>query len=98
MIRKAIIMKVFPKAFDEYIKRHSEIWPELKNAIKAHGGQNYSIFLCRETSQLFGYIEVKNEVHWQEIAQTEIMQKWWKFMAPLMETQGPFTDFCVNFS
>ncbi|WP_119329540.1 L-rhamnose mutarotase [Cysteiniphilum halobium] len=88
MITKAIIMNVFTEAYDEYIKRHNEIWPELKKTIKAHGASNYSIFLYRETGQLFAYLEIENEALWGELAQTQIMQKWWAFMAPLMKTHN----------
>ncbi|NOW90440.1 MULTISPECIES: L-rhamnose mutarotase [Clostridium] len=29
MIRKGIKMKVFKDFYDEYMKRHDEIWPEM---------------------------------------------------------------------
>ena len=45
MIRTASIMYLFPEHYDEYAKRHDELWPEMKKELKAHGAHNYSIFL-----------------------------------------------------
>ncbi len=84
MIRKAFLMQVHADQHEEYQRRHSPIWPELEATLKAHGARNYSIFLCRETSQLFGYVEVEDEEHWQAIAQTAVCRKWWAFMSEIM--------------
>jgi L-rhamnose mutarotase len=35
---------------------------------------------------LFGYLEIEDETRWQQLAATEINQKWWQYMAELMET------------
>lgn len=86
MIRKAFVMTVYPAMHEEYEKRHNEIWPEMVEALREHGGQNYSIFLNKETNQLFGYVEIEDEDKWNKMASTEINQKWWKYMEPVMET------------
>ena len=86
MIRKAFKMKVYPNKIDEYVQRHNPIWEELKSVLKAYGVHYYSIFLDAETSVLFGYAEVESDEKWNEIANTEICQKWWESMADLMET------------
>ncbi len=86
MIRKAFVMKVYPDQHEEYEKRHNEIWPEMVKALHEHGASNYSIFLEKETSKLFGYVEIENEEKWAQMAKTEINQKWWEFMQPVMET------------
>lgn len=79
-------MKLLPGNEEEYEKRHTPIWPELAEALKAHGAHNYSIYLNPETLQLFAYVEIENEERWNAIAQTEICQLWWKHMSDLMET------------
>ncbi|WP_298785313.1 L-rhamnose mutarotase [uncultured Marinococcus sp.] len=86
MKRLALIMYVYPEKIEEYIEKHEQLWPEMKEALKQHGAVNYSIFLERETSRLFAYLEIENEERWQQMASTPINQKWWKAMAPLMET------------
>lgn len=84
MIRKAFVMSVQPGHEAEYARRHQPIWAELSPVLKAHGVHNYSIFLHPETRQLFGYVEIEDEAKWAAIAQTEICQRWWRFMADVM--------------
>jgi hypothetical protein len=36
----------------EYEKRHSPIWQELQDVLRAHGAHNYSIFLLPSTRQV----------------------------------------------
>lgn len=85
-MRKAFVMKVFEEFYDEYEKRHYELWPEMKEAIIEHGAKHYSIYLLKETGQLFGFLEIDNEEKWALLAKTAICQKWWAYMAPIMET------------
>src|SRR5699024_8503512 len=86
MVRKAFVMTVYPDKHEEYEKRHNEIWPEMADELRKHGASNYSIFLDKETSKLFGYIEIEDEETWCKMDSTEINQKWWAFMEPVMET------------
>lgn len=86
MIRKGIVMKVFNGFHDEYKRRHDEIWPEMVEMIHEYGAKNYSIFLDSETNSLFAYLEIENEELWSKSAETEICQKWWKYMKDIMET------------
>lgn len=86
MTRKASIMIVYKEQFTEYKRRHDELWPEMEKELKAHGAHNYSIFLEKRTGQLFAYVEIENEEKWNQMAETDICQKWWAYMEPLMET------------
>lgn len=70
----------------EYIKRHNEIWPELKTLLKNAGISEYSIFLDEETNTLFAFQKVNGDGGSQDLGQTEIVKKWWKFMADIMKT------------
>jgi L-rhamnose mutarotase len=79
-------MKMLPGFKEEYKKRHDEIWPELAKLLKNEGIGNYSIFLDEETNSLFAYQEQSGESSSQDLGQTEIVQKWWKYMADIMET------------
>lgn len=85
-MKKAFVMKVYEQYYDEYEKRHDELWPELEQAIYEHSAISYSIFLLKETGQLFGYLELANDQSWEALAKTDICQKWWAYMAPIMET------------
>src|SRR5476649_2295130 len=84
MIRQSFVMSVNPGHEAEYERRHRPIWDELAATLKAHGVHNYSIFLHPETRQLFGYVEIEDEGRLAAVAQTEICQRWWKFMSPIM--------------
>ncbi|MFZ0280697.1 MAG: L-rhamnose mutarotase [Bacteroidales bacterium] len=86
MKRSGFKMKLYPGFKEEYRKRHSEIWPELVTLLKNEGIGNYSIFLDEETSTLFAYQEQSGESSSQELGTTEIVKKWWKYMADIMET------------
>ena len=84
MFRKAFVMSVHPGMETEYERRHNPVWQELLDTLKKHGARNYSIFLHPETRQLFGYVEIEDEILWNAVAQTAICQKWWKRMADVM--------------
>jgi len=88
MIRKAFLMHVNPDQHDEYEQRHSPIWKELQNTLTAHGAHNYSIFLDRESSALFGYVEIEDEARWDAIAKTLICRKWWAYMCDIMPSNA----------
>jgi L-rhamnose mutarotase len=79
-------MKMLPGFKEEYKKRHSKIWPELVMLLKNEGISNYSIFLDEETNILFAYQEQSGESSSQDLGNTEIVKKWWKYMADIMET------------
>jgi len=79
-------MKLLPGCREEYIKRHNLIWPELVTLLKKEGISNYSIFLDEETNTLFAYQEQSGESSSQDLGSTEIVKRWWKYMADIMET------------
>jgi len=71
---------------DEYRKRHNALWPELHQLLKDAGISEYSIFLDEETSILFAFQKVEGEDGSQDLGKTEIVQKWWAYMADVMKT------------
>lgn len=87
MKRLAFKMQLNEGQKAEYIKRHNEIWPELKTLLKEAGISEYSIFLDEETHTLFAFQKVSGEGGSQDLGQTEIVQLWWNFMADIMKTK-----------
>jgi L-rhamnose mutarotase len=79
-------MKMIPGFKEEYRKRHNEIWPELVRLLKNESIGNYSIFLDEETNTLFAYQEQSGASSSQDLGDTEIVKKWWKYMSDIMET------------
>lgn len=86
MKRLAFKMHLNKGQKEEYEKRHNEIWPELKQLLKDAGVSEYSIFLDKETNTLFAFQKLSGESGSQNLGSTEIVQKWWKYMADIMET------------
>lgn len=85
MQRFAFKMKLKSGFEAEYKKRHDEIWPELSRLLKNAGLSDYSIFLDEETGTLFA-VQKQNGRSSQDLGSTEIVQKWWDYMADIMET------------
>ena len=69
---------------EEYVRRHRDIWPELRDALLDHGVSSYSIFLDPATSDLFAYVEYDSEERWAAVAATAACQRWWKYMREIM--------------
>ncbi|ASB51017.1 L-rhamnose mutarotase [Alkalitalea saponilacus] len=84
--RFAFKMFLKPGFRDEYKKRHDEIWPELEELIRSTGVYDYSIFLDEETNILFAVQKQKGEASSQDLGTNPIVQKWWAYMADIMET------------
>jgi len=86
MQRVAFKMRLKPDVAAEYKKRHDEIWPELAAELKAAGVSDYSIFLDEETLTLFAVQKLSARNSAAGLPDSPIVRKWWKYMAPLMET------------
>jgi L-rhamnose mutarotase len=96
MIRKAYLMTLRPGQQQEYERRHNPIWPELEELLRDYGVWGYSIYLNRDTDQLFAYVEVESEERWQQIAQTEVCQKWWAEMKALTFSHDDNSPVIIN--
>lgn len=71
---------------EEYKKRHDEIFPELVTLLKTSGISDYSIFLDEETHILFGVLWRTKNHKMSDLPKTDIMKKWWAYMADIMAT------------
>ncbi len=68
---------------DEYIRRHDDIWPEMKDMLRKSGIRNYTIW--NVGNELFGYyecddIEVSNAVQ----ATSDVNKRWDEYMKDVM--------------
>jgi len=88
--------KLKPCFKEEYKKRHDELWPELKTLLKDQGVSNYSIFFDEETNILFGVQNQEGESSSQDLGELEIVQKWWAYMADIMETNSDNSPVTVS--
>jgi L-rhamnose mutarotase len=85
MARIAFKMKLKPGFKEEYMKRHHQIWPDLKQLLKEAGVNEYSIFIDEYTNTLFAFQKVSGINGSQSLANNEIVKKWWNFMSDIME-------------
>ncbi|WP_020605717.1 L-rhamnose mutarotase [Spirosoma spitsbergense] len=82
----AFTMKLKPGVEAEYQRRHDEIWPELTNVLADAGIRDYSIYLDRATGTLFA-VQKRTDTHTADtLSGLPVMQRWWLYMADLMET------------
>jgi len=86
--RIAFRMNLNPGQAAEYEKRHDEIFPELAIALKEAGVSDYSIWLDPETNHLFAILTRSDDHTMDALPDTEICQRWWAFMADVMETDA----------
>jgi L-rhamnose mutarotase len=84
--RIAFKMKLKPGAIEDYKKRHDELWPELNQTLKNAGISEYSIFYDEETHILFAFQKQAGKLGSQDLGKTAIVQRWWEYMADIMET------------
>jgi L-rhamnose mutarotase len=83
----AFRMQLKPGMVDEYQARHDAIWPELAQLLTDSGIRDYSIFLDEETLALFAVLKLSDHNSREALPEHPVMQKWWDYMAPLMEVE-----------
>ena len=85
MKREAFKMFLKPGCEAEYEKRHNAIWPELKKLLSENGVCDYSIYWDKDTNILFASQKTNGESSSQDMGANPIVQKWWDYMADIME-------------
>jgi L-rhamnose mutarotase len=84
----AFKMFLLPGHAAEYRRRHDQIWPDLLELLHTAGVSDYSIFLDEETHTLFAVLRRAAGHKMNTLAQAELMQRWWRHMADIMQTNG----------
>jgi L-rhamnose mutarotase len=96
MERICFLRRVPPDRLDEYRERHGAVWPEMRDALRATGWRNYSLFL-RDDGLLVGYLETDDFAAAQRaMEQTDANARWQAEMAEFFELPGgerPDTGF-----
>ncbi|MET4583275.1 L-rhamnose mutarotase [Conyzicola nivalis] len=74
-------LQVKPDHIDAYRAAHAAVWPDMLEALKNTGWNNYSIFM-RPDGLLIGYFETENlQASLDGMAQTEVNGRWQAAMA-----------------
>jgi L-rhamnose mutarotase len=93
MKRVGFILKVREELIDEYKLRHDEVWPEMLDALRRNGWNNYSLFMS-DGGMLFGYFETPDsfQAALDGMSKEPINDRWQVEMAPFFEGTGGHAD------
>ncbi|MBH0130658.1 L-rhamnose mutarotase [Salinibacterium sp. NK8237] len=81
MTRVCFQLQVRPERLDEYLERHTAVWPRMLEVIAASGRRNYSLFV-RPDGMLIGYYETDSvEASQQYLDRSEVAAEWEAEMA-----------------
>ena len=86
MTVRAFEMQLYPGQVAEYRRRHHAIWPELIDRLRAAGIRDYRIFCNEHSGRLFAVMQLAEDHRVDELPGHEVMQRWWRTMADIMET------------
>ena len=95
MQRVAFKMKLFKGFEEEYKRRHDALWPDLQALLQQAGIKDYSIFLDETTNSLFGVMGVNDSKELDNLADNEVMKRWWNYMADIMETNADHSPVSI---
>jgi L-rhamnose mutarotase len=87
MKRVAFVLKVREEKVQDYKMHHRRVWPEMLDALRRTGWQNYSLFM-RKDGLLFGYFETPDnfQAALAGMAKEEVNARWQEFMATYFES------------
>jgi L-rhamnose mutarotase len=78
MERICFVLQVKPGRLAEYKRRHRAVWPEMLDALRETGWNNYSLFL-REDGLLVGYFETEDFLRARAgMTEREVNDRWQK--------------------
>jgi len=84
MERYAWKARIKDGCYEEYVKRHNEIWEELKAVLKKAGIKNYTIW--HNNGELFGYYECEKGIEYAAKIQREskVVDEWNEYMKDIL--------------
>lgn len=81
MQRVCFALQVRPDRIEEYKERHRAVWPEMQQALRETGWNNYSLFL-RPDGLLIGYVETDDfERARDEMSRRDVNARWQREMS-----------------
>ena len=91
MERYAWKATVLPGMLEEYIRRHDEIWQEMKDVLHQAGIRNYTIWNVGD--ELFGYYECDSVEDAARIqAASPVVDRWNEYMKDVMKMVATLKD------
>ncbi|ACO77153.1 L-rhamnose 1-epimerase [Azotobacter vinelandii CA] len=89
-------MSLDPGRAEEYRRRHDAIWPELVDALRAAGVEDYRIFLDPGTNALFAVLSHRQEHALDALPDLPVMRRWWRHMRDIMACHADGSPVCVD--
>ena len=86
MKRFGQVIGVKPETFEQYVKYHAAVWPEVLQMISECNIRNYSIF--HKDGVLFAYFEYTGadfDADMKKMGDDPKTQEWWAIMMPMQE-------------
>lgn len=84
MERKTFVLKLKRGMKPEYVRRHKDLWPEMRQMLKDAGVTNYSIWWHEDL--LFGYYEAQSIDRAEAFKRESPVQRRWRdYMADLLD-------------
>ncbi|KMO70810.1 L-rhamnose mutarotase [Mycolicibacterium chlorophenolicum] len=75
--RVCFVMHLKPERVDDYLAAHDVVWPEMLDALRAAGWQNYSLFLRPDDGMVVGYLETPDfALASAQIESTAVNDRW----------------------
>ena len=77
----------------EYKKRHDEIWPEMRAALKEAGFSNYTLFRRGTQIVTYGEFEPNLETVFARLNKMEVLAKWLEWLDGILDVEpGGFEE------
>jgi L-rhamnose mutarotase len=82
MRRVCFLLRVRPELAGEYVRRHNEVWPEMRAELASTGWHNYSLFAAGD-GLVVGYLETGDfDAAVEAMGRTDVNARWQAEMAP----------------
>jgi L-rhamnose mutarotase len=86
--RVCFLMRARADTLEEYKRRHAEVWPDMLDALRRTGWQNYSLF-ARADGLIVGYVETDDfDAALAAMQDESVNARWQAEMAPLFEIEA----------
>ncbi|MBM3802870.1 MAG: L-rhamnose mutarotase [Acidimicrobiia bacterium] len=80
-----LLLRLKPGAYQEYKRRHDELWPELAQGLEAN---QISMMIYHFDGLLFVHEVAASKDAWSRMNELPVTARWNQFMAEVLETDG----------
>jgi len=96
MHTRAFRMNLNPGQEQEYLRRHTDIWPQLVALLRSAGIEDYRIFLDPHSHALFAVMTHQVPHGLDDLPAHPVMQRWWQHMQDIMPSNADGSPCSVD--